>query len=81
VANERIGTEGALCEFVRVKANWVEKKPQNIDWADESGIACAALTAWQMLFRQAHVNGGGHIFVNGGTTPVGMYVIQFAKSR
>lgn len=57
------------------------KKPKTIDAVEAAGIATTALTAWQMLFRYAHIKEGDHIFVNGGTTSVGMWAIQIAKAN
>jgi NADPH:quinone reductase-like Zn-dependent oxidoreductase len=74
-------SQGALSEYIRVRADHVAKKPKNIGAVEAAGIATTALTAWQMLFKHAQIKEGDHIFVNGGTTSVGMWAIQIAKAN
>ena len=74
-------SQGALSEYIRIRADHVAKKPKNIGAVEAAGIATTALTAWQMLFRHAQIKEGDHIFVNGGTTSVGMWAIQIAKAN
>jgi len=74
-------SQGALSEYIRIKADQVAKKPKNIGAVEAAGIATTGLTAWQMLFKHAQIKEGDHIFVNGGTTSVGMWAIQMAKAN
>jgi NADPH:quinone reductase-like Zn-dependent oxidoreductase len=77
----QVTSQGALSEYIRIRADHVAKKPKNISAVEAAGIATTALTAWQMLFKHAQIKEGGHIFVNGGTTSVGMWAIQLAKAN
>src|SRR5258706_10058083 len=74
-------SQGALSEYIRVRAVHVAKKPKNIGSVEAAGIATTALTAWQMLFKHAQIKEADHIFVNGGTSSVGMWAIQMAKAN
>ena len=76
----QVTSQGALSEYIRVKADHVAKNPKNISVVEAAGIATTALTAWQMLFKHGQIKEGDHIFVNGGTTSVGMWAIQIAKA-
>jgi len=77
----QVTSQGALSEYIRVRADHVAKKPKNISAVEAAGVATSALTAWQMLFKHAQIKEGDHIFVNGGTTSVGMWAIQIAKAN
>jgi len=74
-------SQGALSEYIRVRADCIAKKPKKIGAVEAAGITATALTAWQMLFKHAQIKEGDHIFVNGGTTSVGMWAIQISKAN
>jgi NADPH:quinone reductase-like Zn-dependent oxidoreductase len=81
IGMSQVTSQGALSEYIRVRADHVAKKPKNISAVEAAGVATSALTAWQMLFKHAQIKEGDHIFVNGGTTSVGMWAIQIAKAN
>ncbi len=57
------------------------KRPSNIDAIEASGLAVAGLSAYQAMFHDAHLEAGQTVFINGGSTSVGLFAIQIAKAR
>ena len=47
---------------------------------EAAGLGLAGLTAYQALFKVAMLEPGQSIFINGGSTAVGIYAIQLAKA-
>lgn len=47
---------------------------------EASGLGLVGLTGYQALFYTAKLEPGRTVFTNGGSTSVGAYVIQIAKS-
>lgn len=47
---------------------------------EASGLGLAGLTAYQGLFNDGKIKPGQHIFINGGSTAVGIFAIQIAKT-
>ncbi|KAF4578559.1 hypothetical protein EYR36_000366 [Pleurotus pulmonarius] len=77
-----LGTkQGTLAEYVLVPAISVAKRPSNIDVIEASGLAVAGLSAYQSMFHDAHLEAGQTVFINGGSTSVGLFAIQIAKAR
>ncbi len=55
-------------------------RPSNISAVEAAGIACVALTADHALFHIAQLEPGQSVFINGGSTAVGIFAAQMAKS-
>jgi NADPH:quinone reductase len=55
------------------------KKPENSTIEEAAGIACTASTAYQILVDLTKFKEGQTIFVNGGSSSLGGYVIQIAR--
>lgn len=72
--------QGALAQYVRVPAKFVAQRPQNITPTQAAGIPLVALTAYQVLFEIAKLEPEQSLFVNGGSTAVGLAAIQVAKA-
>ena len=47
---------------------------------EAAGLPTVALTAYQALFDLGQLEPGQRVFINGGSTSVGIFAIQFAKS-
>ncbi|KAG9226018.1 hypothetical protein CCMSSC00406_0009115 [Pleurotus cornucopiae] len=73
--------QGALAEYAVVPAISVAKRPSNIDAIKASGLAVVGLTAYQSMFHDARLEPGQTVFINGGSTSVGLFAIQIAKAR
>lgn len=72
--------QGSLSEYAVVPAAAVALRPPTIDVSHASGIALAGLTAYQALFKDAGLEPGQKVFINGGSTAVGLFAIQIAKA-
>ena len=55
-------------------------RPESISVNEASGITVVAVTVYQALFDIGKLQPGQKIFINGGSTSVGIYAIQFAKA-
>jgi NADPH2:quinone reductase len=74
-----MGRQGTFAEYCAADEHWLYPTPAPI--TDEEAAACAlvGITAHLGLFREAKLEVGETIFVNGGTGGVGSMVVQMAK--
>lgn len=86
--------QGALAQYVTLPKDNITVKPLRLTWEESAAIPLAALTAVQALRlggydpARALLPRGpaptaarqGSIFINGGSTAVGLYAIQLAKA-
>lgn len=72
--------QGALAEYIAVPDTFIAKRPSNVSEIEAAGVTLTAMTALQAL-NQAGLEEGQTLFVNGGSTAVGAFAIQFAKIR
>lgn len=90
-AVQRSTHQGALSQYVFLPASQLVLKPSNQSFSSAAGIPTVGQTALQALrpagfdvlrYRRGHNEGTTPktIFVNGGSTSVGIYTIQIAKS-
>jgi NADPH:quinone reductase-like Zn-dependent oxidoreductase len=77
----QITSQGALCEFVRVRSDHVIHRPSNITPIQGAGVCLAGLSAWKLLFEDAKVQPGHRILIYNGSGGVGMLAIQIAKAH
>jgi NADPH:quinone reductase-like Zn-dependent oxidoreductase len=73
--------DGADAEFVAVRADELEAKPATLTHAEAAAVPLSALTAWQALFVEGHLQAGQHVLVHGGAGGVGSYAVQLARWR
>ncbi len=75
-----LGRQGTFAEFAAVDERWLYPIPTGV--SDETATACAlvSLTAHLGLVRDAKLQAGETLFVNGGTGGVGSMVVQMAKA-
>jgi len=71
---------GALAQYTAGPAETIVHRPENIPVKEASGITIVAVTAYQALFDVGKLQPGQKVFINGGSTSVGIYAIQFAKA-
>jgi len=71
--------QGALAQYVFGPAGTIAHRPESIPATEASGIPVVAVTAHQALFGVGKLQPGQKVFINGGSTSVGIYAIQFAK--
>lgn len=74
-----MGRQGTFAEYCAPDEQWLYPTPASVK--DEEAAACAlvGITAHLGLFREAKLEAGETIFVNGGTGGVGSLVVQMAK--
>jgi NADPH:quinone reductase-like Zn-dependent oxidoreductase len=73
--------QGSLTEYTIVHGNLLHKRPDNMSAVDAAGIMLVAQTAWVGLFEVAKLQEGQTVFINGGSSSVGLFAIQLAKAR
>ena len=85
--------QGALAQYVTLPTDNVTPKPPKLSWEESAALPLAALTAVQALrlggYDPARALGAAatptpanqeSIFINGGSTSIGIYAIQLAKA-
>jgi NADPH:quinone reductase len=75
-----MGRQGTFAEYAAVEERWLYPIPAGV--TDETAAACAlvGITATLGLVRDANLQTGETLFVNGGTGGVGSMVVQMAKA-
>ncbi len=75
-----LGRQGTFAEFAAVDESWLYLIPPGV--SDETAAACAlvSLTAHLGLVRDAKLQSGETLFVNGGTGGIGSMVVQMSKA-
>lgn len=73
--------QGALAQYIKVPADNIAIRPPNVTPTQAAGICLAAMTSYQALFKVAKLEAGQTIFINGGSSAVGAFGIQFAKIK
>jgi NADPH:quinone reductase-like Zn-dependent oxidoreductase len=70
---------GTYAEYVGVKANLVNRKPNSIGHVKAAAVPLAGLTAWQGLFDHGKLQAGEKVLIHGASGGVGSFAVQFAK--
>ena len=70
---------GTYAEYVVVKANLVNGKPQSIDHEKAAAVPLAGLTAWQALFDYGKLQSGQKVLIHAASGGVGTFAVQLAK--
>lgn len=75
-----MGRQGTFAEYAAIEERWLYPIPAGV--SDETAAACAlvGITAAIGLVRDAKLQAGETLFVNGGTGGVGSMVVQMAKA-
>jgi NADPH2:quinone reductase len=75
-----MGRQGTFAEYAAVDESWLYPIPNGV--SDEAAAACAlvGITAHLGLVRDAKLQPGETLFVNGGTGGVGSMVVQMSKA-
>jgi NADPH2:quinone reductase len=75
-----LGRQGTFAEYAAVDESFLNPIPEGV--SDETAAACAlvSLTAQLGLVRDAGLQAGETLFVNGGTGGVGSMVVQMSKA-
>ncbi len=75
-----LGRQGTLAEFCCVGEQWLYPTPEGVDDKLAAAGALVGITAHLGLVREARLQAGETLFVNGGSGGVGSAVIQMAKA-
>jgi len=70
--------DGMLAEYVRLRADGVVPFPPHLSYEEAATLPCAALTAWNGLFRSGGLKPGESVLTLG-TGGVSVFAVQFAK--
>lgn len=74
-----LGRQGTFAERIAVESKWLYPTPDGVDDATAAAVALVGITAHLGLVREAQVQPGEVLYVNGGTGGVGSMVVQMAK--
>jgi NADPH:quinone reductase len=75
-----LGRQGTLAEFAAVSEDWLYPIPAGVSEEQAAAVALVGITAHLGLFRDARLQAGETVFVNGGTGGVGSMVVQMTKA-
>ncbi|MBM3998045.1 MAG: NADPH:quinone reductase [Planctomycetes bacterium] len=75
-----LGRQGTFAEFCSPDECWLYPTPPDVDDATAAASALVGITAHLGLFREARIQAGETVFVNGGSGGVGSMVVQMAKA-
>ncbi len=75
-----LGRQGTFAEYAAVGEDWLYPTPANVPDTAAAAVALVGITAHLGLFRDAKLQSGETVFVNGGTGGVGSMVVQMAKA-
>jgi NADPH:quinone reductase-like Zn-dependent oxidoreductase len=70
---------GTYAEYVAVKADEVNFKPQSLDHDKAAAVPLAGLTAWQGLFDYGKLKEGQKVLIHAAAGGVGSFAVQLAK--
>jgi NADPH:quinone reductase-like Zn-dependent oxidoreductase len=70
--------DGTFQELMLLSEEGVVKAPKHMSAAEAASLPCAALTAWNALVSQGHIQAGDLVLVQG-TGGVSMFALQIAK--
>jgi NADPH:quinone reductase-like Zn-dependent oxidoreductase len=69
----------AYAEYVAVPASQLAIKPANVSFEEAAAATMAALTAYQVLVKQAQVKAGQEVLIPAASGGVGHFAVQIAK--
>ncbi|KAJ7155554.1 hypothetical protein C8R43DRAFT_884867 [Mycena crocata] len=76
-SNPKVGT---LSEYVVLPSTSVVHIPPNVSAVEAAGLGIVVATAYQALVTRLKIESGQTVFINGGSSGVGLSAIQIAKS-
>ena len=56
-------------------------KPAEVPFSEAAGLPIVTLTAYEGIVKRGKVKSGDRVFINGGSSAVGLMAIQLAKQR
>lgn len=71
-------SDGTFAEYVKVKKDYVHKKPESLNLEQASSLPLAGITAYRALFKKAKIKSGENILITGIGGGVSMLAMMFA---
>ena len=71
---------GAYAEYAIAAGGMIAKKPTSLTHVDAASVPVVAVTAWQALFEEAHLERGTSVLIHGAAGNVGAYAVQLAHA-
>lgn len=71
---------GTYAEYVKVKAEEIGLKPQNLSFEEAASLPLVGLTAYQALVYAGRLKKSQHVLINGCSGGVGLAGVQIAKA-
>jgi NADPH2:quinone reductase len=75
-----LGRQGTFAEYAAVHEDWLYPIPPGVSDSLATATALVGITAHLGLFRDAKLQAGEWVFVNGGTGGVGAMIVQMTKA-
>jgi NADPH2:quinone reductase len=75
-----LGRQGTFAQYAAVEEQWLYATPDVVSDEQAAAIALVGITAHLGLVRDARLQSGETLFVNGGSGGVGSTVVQMAKA-
>ena len=72
--------QGALAQYITIAAKQLAHKPASMSFDEAAGLTLTGRTAIEALIDLAQVKEGQSVFINGGSSAVGLQAIQIAKA-
>lgn len=73
-------TLGTLAEYVVLSSSSLAVMPPNVSPVEAAGLGVVGVTAYQSLVEKLKIESGQTVFINGGSSGIGLFAIQIAKS-
>ncbi|MEO7211707.1 zinc-binding dehydrogenase [Mucilaginibacter sp.] len=70
--------DGALAEYVKIKAEYLYPKPAHLNWEQAAALPLAGLTAYRALFTKARIKKGDKVLIIGVGAGTGTFLLQWA---
>ncbi|MEL6416346.1 MAG: NADPH:quinone oxidoreductase family protein [Pseudomonadota bacterium] len=70
---------GGFAEYAIVKADGLQRKPDNLSFDESASYSAAYLTAYVALIRRGHLQAGETLLVHGASGGVGMAAVDVGK--
>lgn len=72
---------GAYAQFATAPQDAIALKPKTLDFVQAASVPMVAMTAYQGLFDHADLKPGQTVLIHAASGGVGMFAVQFAKSK
>ncbi|MEH2396726.1 NADP-dependent oxidoreductase [Nostoc sp.] len=72
---------GAYAQFATAPQDAIAPKPKTLDFVEAASVPMVAMTAYQGLFDHADLKPGQTVLIHAASGGVGMFAVQFAKSK